>query len=88
MIKIGTLYTASRAKVHPEKRTAAIYCLMEPAKWRMGRLQVGVYREAYEKPAWNPKTQEEVVAFRRRLKIDLDLPMRDECSTFVARFLE
>lgn len=48
-------------------------------------MQIGVYWKAYEKPAWNPKTQEEVVAFRRRLKTDLDLPMRDEYSTFVAR---
>ena len=60
----------------------------KPGKWRMDRLQIGVYWEALEKPAWNPKMQEEVVACRRRLKIDLDLPMRDEYSAFVARFPE
>jgi tRNA(His) 5'-end guanylyltransferase len=49
---------------------------------------VGVYWEIYDKPAWNPKTEEEVVAKRRRLKVDLDLPMRDEYSAFVRDLIE
>jgi tRNA(His) 5'-end guanylyltransferase len=48
----------------------------------------GVYWEAYEKQAWNPKTKEKVVATRRRLRVDYELPMRDEYSDFVRRFLE
>jgi tRNA(His) 5'-end guanylyltransferase len=48
----------------------------------------GVYWEEYEKQAWNPKTEEEVIATRRRLKVDSDLPMRDEYSDFVRGFLE
>jgi tRNA(His) 5'-end guanylyltransferase len=48
----------------------------------------GVYWEEYEKPAWNPKTKEDVIATRRRLKVDYELPMRDEYSEFVSGFLE
>jgi len=44
---------------------------------------VGVYWEEYEKPARNPKTGEEVTALRRRLKRDLDLPMKDAYSRFI-----
>ena len=51
-------------------------------------MQAGVYWKAYEKPVWNPRTEEEVVAVRRRLKIDLDLPVRDAYSAFVAGFPE
>jgi tRNA(His) guanylyltransferase len=43
----------------------------------------GVYWEEYEKPARNPITGEEVVATRRRLKRDLDLPLRDGYVKFI-----
>jgi hypothetical protein len=36
---------------------------------------VGLYRETYEKPAVNLKTGEAVVAVRRRIKVDMELPM-------------
>ena len=49
---------------------------------------VGVYWETYDKPAWNPQTEEKVVAKRRRLKVDLDLPMRDEYSAFIRDLIE
>ena len=49
---------------------------------------IGIYWEAFEKEAWNPKTQTPVVAQRRRLKIDYDLPMRDEYSEFISRVLK
>jgi hypothetical protein len=42
----------------------------------------------YEKEAWNPKTQTPAVALRRRLKVNYDLPMRDEFSEFIRRLLE
>ena len=49
---------------------------------------VGIYWEMYEKEAWNPKTATPVVAQRRRLKVNFDLPMRDQYSQFVHRLLE
>lgn len=47
---------------------------------------IGVYWESYEKPALNPKTGESVVAARKRLKVDLDLPMKDQYSAFIEPF--
>lgn len=48
---------------------------------------MGVYWEEFEKEAWNPKTQQQVTARRRRLKVDLELPMRDEYSEFIRQIL-
>nr|WP_291167714.1 tRNA(His) guanylyltransferase Thg1 family protein [Gimesia sp.] len=48
---------------------------------------IGMYWEDYEKPAINPITGEDVVAQRRRIKKDYDLPMKDEYSEFVKRLL-
>lgn len=48
----------------------------------------GVYWETYEKQAWNPKSGEEVVAQRRRLKVDLDLPLRNRYRAFIRSLLE
>src|SRR3954464_334623 len=47
----------------------------------------GVYWEDYQRPAVNPKTGETVFATRRRLKRDLDLPMRDAYDEFVLGFI-
>jgi tRNA(His) 5'-end guanylyltransferase len=47
----------------------------------------GLYWEAYEKPATNPKTGETVTTTRRRIKHDFDLPMREEYGRFFERFL-
>ena len=49
---------------------------------------VGVYWEEFSKQAWNPKTQTQVVVKRRRLKIDFDLPMRNQYSEFIRYLLE
>ena len=49
---------------------------------------IGFYWEEYEKDAFNPKTQEHVTATRNRLKVDLDLPMKEEYSAFMESFLE
>jgi tRNA(His) guanylyltransferase len=49
---------------------------------------IGLYWEDYEKEAFNPKTGERVRANRRRIKIDLELPMRDEYSSFVRSLTE
>lgn len=48
---------------------------------------VGLYWEEYEKPAHNPITGTEVVARRRRLKKDFDLPMKGDYGDFVRALL-
>lgn len=44
---------------------------------------IGLYWEDYEKPALNPKTGETLTTTRRRIKRDLELPMRDDYGAFV-----
>lgn len=44
---------------------------------------VGLYWEQYDKPARNRSTGEEVMARRRRIKRDFDLPMKDEYGEFI-----
>jgi tRNA(His) 5'-end guanylyltransferase len=44
---------------------------------------VGVVWESFEKSATNPITNEPVTALRRRLRVEQELPMRDEYSAFV-----
>ena len=48
----------------------------------------GIYWEDYEKEATNKLTNEKVFAKRRRIKIDYELPMRDEFSKFVEQLVE
>jgi tRNA(His) guanylyltransferase len=47
----------------------------------------GLYREEYEKQATNKLTGEKVYATRRRVKVDYELPMRDEFSEFIEKLL-
>lgn len=47
----------------------------------------GLYWEIYEKEGYNPITEESVTVLRRRIKIDYDLPMKDDYDAFVGRFL-
>jgi tRNA(His) 5'-end guanylyltransferase len=50
---------------------------------------IGVYWEDYEKEGFNPKTQTRTVTSRRRLHVDLELPMKDAYSAWIdARFNE
>lgn len=44
---------------------------------------VGLYWEEYSKSAVNPLTNEEVVARRRRIRIDFDLPMKNDYAQFL-----
>lgn len=44
---------------------------------------MGVFWEEYEKEGYNPKIQKTVAAKRRRLKIEYELPLREEYSKFV-----
>lgn len=47
----------------------------------------GLYWEEYGRPAENPSTGEKVVARRRRIRHDLELPMKDDYSAFLRRLL-
>lgn len=49
---------------------------------------IGLYWETYDKAAVNPLTGQQVVANRRRIKIDYELPMRGEYSVFVLSLLD
>ena len=44
---------------------------------------IGVYWEEYDKPSVNPITNEEITARRRRIRTNIDLPMKDEYGQFV-----
>lgn len=48
----------------------------------------GLYWEKYEKPAVNKKTGEQVTAIRSRIKVDMDLPMRDEYDVFIMQRIQ
>ncbi len=48
---------------------------------------MGIYWESYEKEGTNPITKETVKAKRNRLKVDFDLPMKDEYSDFVGKLV-
>jgi tRNA(His) 5'-end guanylyltransferase len=44
---------------------------------------IGLYWESYQKEAISPVTQEQVFTTRRRVKVDLELPMKDDYSEFI-----
>lgn len=48
----------------------------------------GFYWESYDKRVCNPTTGEEVTAIRRRIKCELELPMKDEYPIFLRKFTE
>lgn len=47
----------------------------------------GLYWEEFERPAENPVTGDQVVARRRRVRRDLELPMKDEYSAFLKKLI-
>jgi tRNA(His) 5'-end guanylyltransferase len=49
---------------------------------------IGLYWETYAKPAINKLTGEAVVAERRRLKVDYELPMRDAYQDLILNLLQ
>lgn len=49
---------------------------------------VGLYWENFHKPATNPLTNEKMVARRKRIKTDYELPMRNEYGVFVNSIVE
>ena len=48
---------------------------------------VGLLWREFQKPAQNPVTGEKVMATRRRIELDLDLPMRDAYSDYIRDIL-
>lgn len=48
---------------------------------------VGLYWETYSKPGFNPKTEQTMMAKRRRIKVDYELPMKDAYGEFVVNLL-
>lgn len=57
----------------------------ELPKWQ--RRGMGLYWETFDKEALNRLTGQEVRATRKRIKVDLDLPMKDDYSTFIQRLV-
>jgi len=49
---------------------------------------VGLYWKEFDKPGVNPQTDENVIAKRREIKVDFDLPMKDEYDRFLLLRLE
>ena len=52
------------------------------------RRGTGVYSERYEKTGTNPVTQEVVATTRRKLRTNLELPMRDEYDALVRTLID
>lgn len=99
----GHCYWALRKEGHSvEQATKALHKLSVAEKnellWQRGvnfndlplwqKRGVGLYWETYQKASRNPLTGEDVTALRRRLKIDLGLPMRDEYGSFIRGLVE
>lgn len=49
---------------------------------------IALYWERIEKEAVNPKTGAATMSSRRRLKVDMELPMREQYSEFVSGFIQ
>jgi tRNA(His) 5'-end guanylyltransferase len=49
---------------------------------------IGVLWETYNKAATNPLTGEAAVALRRRVRVDFDLPMKDEYSVWIRELID
>ncbi len=49
---------------------------------------IGLYWESYEKPGLNPITHETVVTERRRIHVNIDLPMKDAYDELIRRLLQ
>ena len=47
----------------------------------------GMYWDTYEKQRFNPKTGQAGTAIRRGLKVDMELPLREAYTAFIANVL-
>lgn len=52
------------------------------------RRGVGLYREAYVKPGYDPRQGKTTVAARRRFKVDLELPMKEAYGRLLHRIIQ
>jgi len=52
------------------------------------RRGIGLYWETYEKEGYNPIKEERVLASRRRIKTDLDIPLKDDYSQLIRRIIK
>ncbi|GHO74061.1 hypothetical protein KSD_18320 [Ktedonobacter sp. SOSP1-85] len=48
----------------------------------------GLYWESFEKVGYDPVQGREQVGIRRRIKVDEELPVKDEYRMFIQRFLD
>jgi len=48
---------------------------------------IGLYWEDFAKPSVNPQTQEAVLAQRRRIRRDIELPMKEEYGSFILKLV-
>lgn len=51
------------------------------------RRGTGIYWEEYEKEGYNPLTSKTSIAKRKRLKVDMNLPMKDAYSQFIEKIV-
>ena len=49
---------------------------------------VGVFWEEYVKKGWNPKLEQEEHSLRKRIKVEYDLPMKDDYSRYILEIVE
>ena len=49
---------------------------------------IGIYWEEYVKKGWNPVLNQEEASVRKRLKIDTELPMKDQYSLLIREIVE
>ena len=51
------------------------------------RRGTGLYWESYEREGYNPKLDRKVVATRRRIKVDRELPIGEEYARLIAHLV-
>lgn len=78
------LHKATRAEKHELLYSHDINFNDLPTWQRRG---VGVRWTSYQKEGHNPVTGESVIATRRRLEVDVELPMKDGYSDYIRAFL-
>ncbi|WP_201373836.1 hypothetical protein [Ktedonobacter robiniae] len=54
---------------------------------RWQRYETGIYWEEYEKAGYDPHRNLETITTRHRVKIDKDLPVKDEYGAFIGHLL-
>lgn len=49
---------------------------------------IGFYWNNFDKAGWNPIKEEQVIARRREIKVDLEIPMGNEYNNFIIKILK